>query len=92
MKSAAGTGLLKTMRMVGASLDGLRAKDDFYATPAKTTEALLSVEDFDGPVWEPCCGEGHMSKVLKDHGLRVQSTDLVDRGYSMNKPHDFQIS
>ena len=89
MKSVTGTGLLRTMRMVGASLEGLRAKDDFYATPAKTTEALLRVEDFDGPVWEPCCGEGHMSIVLQKHGLKVQSTDLHNYGYSIKKNHDF---
>jgi len=89
VKNVTVPGLIRTMRIVGASLDGSRAKNDFYATPSKTTEALLRVEDFDGPVWEPCCGQGHMSSVLKDHGLRVQSTDLVDRGYSMNEPHDF---
>lgn len=58
-----------------------RERDDFYPTPPEGTEALLRVEKFDGPIWEPACGEGHMAEVLKAHGYEVVSTDLVDRGY-----------
>ena len=43
--------------------------------------ALLSVETFEGPIWEPACGDGAISKVLEAAGYRVISTDLVDRGY-----------
>jgi hypothetical protein len=33
-------------------------------------------------IWEPACGTGNISKVLKDEfNLQVYSTDLVDRGY-----------
>ncbi|MGE0109036.1 MAG: hypothetical protein AB7S81_04635, partial [Bdellovibrionales bacterium] len=32
-------------------------------------------------VWEPACGEGHISKYLEDMGHNVISTDLVDRGF-----------
>lgn len=38
-------------------------------------------EPFDGPIWEPACGDGAISSVLKARGHTVQSTDLVDRGY-----------
>ena len=69
------------MRIVGHNLDGAREKDDFYATPAQSTKALLNIEKFKGDIWEPCCGEGHISKVLVEHGYNVKSTDLVDRGY-----------
>ena len=69
------------MKIVGHNLNGSREKDDFYATPHRTTEALLWVEKFRGDIWEPCCGEGHISKVLVEHGYSVRSTDLVDRGY-----------
>jgi hypothetical protein len=63
---------------------------DFYATPANVTEALLKVEDFPGKVWEPCCGQGHISKVLKTHGLDVYSTDLrTDLGYGDETGLDF---
>lgn len=54
---------------------------DYYPTPAYATEALLSKETFDGEVWEPACGGGHISKVLIDNGYKVKSTDIIDYGY-----------
>lgn len=54
---------------------------DFYATPHWATEALLDQETFSGEVWEPCCGEGDISMVLKKRGCLVHSSDLFDRGY-----------
>ncbi len=58
-----------------------REKDDFYPTWPAATTALLSVETFDGPIWECAAGESDMSKVLQDAGYTVISTDLLDRGY-----------
>ena len=58
-----------------------RERDDFYPTPPKATKALLSVESFEGGIWEPACGDGAISKVLEEAGYSVLSTDLVDRGY-----------
>jgi hypothetical protein len=58
-----------------------RVQDDFYPTPPRGIESLLRVETFDGPIWEPACGDGAISMVLKAHGYAVESTDLVDRGY-----------
>jgi hypothetical protein len=58
-----------------------RTFQDFYATPAPITEALLEVEDFTGTIWEPACGKGHISEVLKAHKLDVYSSDIKDRGY-----------
>lgn len=58
-----------------------RHKDDFHVTPPEGTRALLSVEEFEGSIWEPACGDGAISKVLKDAGYLVFSTDLVDRGF-----------
>jgi len=59
----------------------MRVPFDFYATPPEATRALLSVEQFDGSVWEPACGNGAISKVLDEAGHAVVSTDLIDRGY-----------
>lgn len=58
-----------------------REKDDYYPTPPAGTRALLSVEKFEGAIWEPACGAGDMSRVLESAGYDVISTDLVDRGY-----------
>ena len=68
-------------QIVGYNSRGDRQRDDYYATPAATTRALLSVESFDGDIWEPACGEGHISKELKRAGYNVESTDLIDRGF-----------
>lgn len=58
-----------------------REKHDFYPTWPAATRALLSVERFDGPVWEPACGDGAISRELRAAGYDVISTDLIDRGY-----------
>lgn len=58
-----------------------RQRDDFYRTPARATIALLSVERFEGPIWECACGDGAISEVLKSAGHETVDTDLVDRGY-----------
>lgn len=54
-----------------------RAAFEFYPTPPEATRALLSVETFDGDIWEPACGEGHISKVLEAHGYNTVSSDLA---------------
>lgn len=58
-----------------------REKDDYYPTPPSATRALLSVERFDGPIWEPACGCGAMSREIEAAGYDVESTDLIYRGY-----------
>lgn len=32
-------------------------------------------------IWEPSCGQGHLSKELEKRGYEVLSTDLIDRGF-----------
>lgn len=54
---------------------------DFYPTPRWATHALIDNEDFNGTIWEPACGDGAMSKVLKKTACEVYSSDLHDRGY-----------
>lgn len=68
---------------VGASnhSKGERQSEDFYASSPEAAEWLMRLEKFDGPIWEPCCGRGHLSKVFEAHGYQVKSTDLIERGY-----------
>jgi hypothetical protein len=69
-------------RALGLARDPeMRQKDDFYPTPREGIEPLLNVETFDGPIWEPACGDGAISRVLEEYGYEVVSSDLVDRGY-----------
>lgn len=63
--------------------------NDYYATEPKAVELLLAEETFNNNIWEPCCGEGHISKVLEAHGYDVYSTDLIDRGYGDDTGIDF---
>ena len=77
---------IKNETLTGTSLSGTsmrreRVENDYYATPPESTIALLEREKFFGGILEPCCGEGHISEVLKDYGYDVISNDLIDRGY-----------
>ena len=58
-----------------------RAKQDFYATDPLAIDKLASKFDIPHIVLEPCCGQGHLSKRLKELGHEVWSYDIVDRGY-----------
>jgi len=71
---------------------GERERDDYYATDPKSVEALLKVESFSHYIWEPACGEGHISKVLEAAGYDVLSTDLVYRGFGDEKPFNFLVT
>ena len=66
-----------------------REKDDYYATPPKAVEALLKREKFNPYVLEPAVGGGSIAEVLRSHGYKVQSMDIVDRGYPGTEVRDF---
>ncbi len=60
--------------------DKERPSQDYYATPPEAVERLLEQEIFEN-VWECACGQGHISEVLRKHGILRCSSDLIDRGY-----------
>lgn len=66
-----------------------RQVDDYYATEPKAVELLLEQETFHPYIWECACGEGHMSEILKKHGYKVTSSDIIDRSYPGTKVIDF---
>ena len=72
-----------TFVTLGASnhTDHERAEHDYYATEPKAADLICEVEEFEGGIWENCCGEGHLSKRFIELGNEVVSTDLIDRGY-----------
>ena len=58
------------LSIVGSSrLNGDREKNDFYPTPKKATQAILDVINIKGSIWEPACGDGAISEVLKENKL-----------------------
>lgn len=72
----------------GISHTAIREENDFYATDPKAIDYLLEYETFNKNIWECACGEGNLSKPLKEYGYNVYSTDLIDRGYQ-DKVMDF---
>lgn len=58
-----------------------RQHEDYYATDPAATEWLCRLERFGNMILEPCCGGGHISKVLASHGYDVTSRDLYNHGY-----------
>lgn len=79
------TGNKKTTYVtLGASnhTDKERQADDYYATDPIAIDKLIAKHHISSKViFEPSCGEGHLSKRLEEKGWTVVSSDLVDRGY-----------
>lgn len=75
--------------MLGAAKKGDKGRPDgdFYETPPVAVGALLKNETFRPFIWEPACGNGAISKILKKEGMTVASSDLCDHGYGFR--HDF---
>ncbi|WP_152463072.1 hypothetical protein [Roseivivax sp. THAF30] len=73
---------------------------DFYPTPEWATLAILENEKFGPDVWESACGDGAMSKVIKEFYTGVHSSDLFDRGFGeagvdfteTRRRHDYVIT
>ena len=51
--------------------------NDLYETPYVATEALLRAEKISLHVWEPACGPGAITRVLRAKGHCVIESDLV---------------
>ena len=79
------------MTNLGAAMNGgnggARRENDFYPTPPEPVLALLAAErgpllsHCDGRVWEPCCGDGAIARVLADQGLHVVGSDIAPQGF-----------
>lgn len=73
-----GNSIFKTLGATNHT-DKERQKEDYYATDPIAAELLLQEETFCKDIWEPACGEKHLSKVFEHHGYNVRSSDIVDR-------------
>jgi hypothetical protein len=59
---------------------GQRKKSDFYETPYSMTRQLLEVENFNGTILEPACGNGAIVNVLFNGNIKhVFAYDLVNQ-------------
>ena len=82
-------------KLAGGNPERGRVDNDFYATDPKSTRALLdNVEFYGNSFLEPCCGQGHISKVIEEYypDAEIVSQDLVDRGYPNVIVQDFLIA
>jgi hypothetical protein len=62
-----------------------REKDDFYATKPEAIDSFIATEGarlraLGLRVWEPAAGDGAIVRPLREFGLDVFASDLVDRG------------
>lgn len=66
-------------------------KLDAYFTPPEALESLLKYENLSNDYcWEPSCGSGNLSSVLKFKNIPVFSSDIFDYGYiHQNETKDF---
>lgn len=69
-----------------------RTHADYYPTPFCATRALLAHEDFYRNILEPACGYGHISRILKIAGHRVQSSDIVRTCHGTGNTDFFTLS
>lgn len=74
----------KIYTTIGASnhINEPRQAEDYYATHPMAIDLLVQHHPYlDKNIWEPACGEGHMSEQLKKHNFNVFSSDLIEREY-----------
>lgn len=74
-------GKASTYFTIGAQGHGKeeREKHDYYATSPLAAKYLLEFETFNHNIWEPACGENHITNVLREHGYNVRTSDIIDR-------------
>ncbi len=60
-----------------------REANDHYPTPAWVTACLLRHVRFRGAVWEPCCGDGAIAQVLREHRYAVVASDAAEHGFGL---------
>jgi hypothetical protein len=78
---------------LGASSHALedRQEIDYYATSPVAINHLLR---FHQPtkVWEPSAGELHLVDAMREVGIDVYATDIIERGRKLDKVMDFMLA
>jgi hypothetical protein len=71
-----GSGARNTLRINSTHAHAERGLDPYW-TPAQATRALLAIERVPVNIWEPACGNGAITNVLRNAGHAVVSSDIV---------------
>lgn len=58
-----------------------REANEHYVEPHWCSERLFQEEQFEGIIWDPCCGFGRIPESAKKAGYGTLGTDILDRGY-----------
>ena len=69
-------------RQTGFSKETKRSPEDYYVTPDIAVKELLKREKFEGLGWEPCCGNGAISKFFPNmlvSDIRKDNTVIGDK-------------
>lgn len=73
-------------KLAGGNPKRGRVENDYYATNPESTRGLLDNVEFSGNRFlEPCCGEGHICKVIQEYypDADITAIDIADRGYGI---------
>lgn len=66
---------------------------DFYATNPKDVTEICKILNIGSAkqyhILEPCAGNGHIAKVLKDLGQTVVTNDIIERDYPLDYTIDY---
>jgi hypothetical protein len=74
--STPGGANLKTRRLAH---NWQRDENDWYVEPSWCSHRLFEEEEFQGEVWDPCCGWGRIVRSAIDAGYRVKASDIIIR-------------
>lgn len=67
-------------------------KDGHHVEPHWVNRRLFEVEQFTGPILDPCCGFGRIPVAARAAGHQAIGTDIVDRGFDGVDMSDFMQS
>ena len=77
---------MNAVNIIGGGDQSKRNELDYYPTPKEATIALMDFLQLDlsfyftkgeiKRIWEPACGEGFISKIIKEYGHEVYSSDI----------------
>lgn len=70
---------------------GNRAENDYYATDPEAFKHLIDEGgvNLSDIVLEPCAGDGHLVKQIKEKGYKVVCKDIIQRNYKLDGIWDF---